>query len=91
MKTIATAALFLTLTASAWADEPKGKQPALNDEPIVLSEAEMDGVTAAGVRPRAIHGNYRALIDTTPSSSTSTNTAVGLGNLIVGYNEQGGG
>lgn len=49
MKTIATAALFLTLTVSAWADEPERAQFELlkhAGEPIVLSEAEMDGVTA---------------------------------------------
>jgi len=50
MKTIATAAaFFLTLTASAWADELEQTQFALlkhAGEPIVLSEAEMVGVTA---------------------------------------------
>ena len=46
MKTIATAAVFLTLTASAWADEAESKKSSPAIEPIVLSEAEMDGVTA---------------------------------------------
>ena len=49
MKTIATAAVFLTLTASAWANEPESGQPndlAISNEPIVLSEVQMDGVTA---------------------------------------------
>jgi len=49
MKTIATAALFLTLTVSAWADEPEQTQFELlkhAGEPIVLNGAEMDEVTA---------------------------------------------
>ena len=46
MRTIATtAAAFMFLSASAWADEPQN-MPA--DEPILLSEAEMDEITAAG-------------------------------------------
>lgn len=54
MKTIATAAVFLALTATAWADEPETTQrndPAKTNEPIVLSEAEMDAVSAAGAIP----------------------------------------
>lgn len=49
MKTIAAAAFFLTLTASAWADEPETiptNNPAASNEPILLSAAEMDDVTA---------------------------------------------
>lgn len=46
MKTIATAAALMMLTATAWADEPKHQEQAANDEPIVLSEAEMDTVSA---------------------------------------------
>lgn len=46
MKTIiATTATFLMLTSTAWADEPKDARADTADR-IVLSDAEMDGVTA---------------------------------------------
>ena len=45
MKAIATAVAFVMLTATAWADEQDGTSAAAQN-PIVLSEAEMDGITA---------------------------------------------
>ena len=45
MRSIAAAAVFSLLTATAWADELKGKS-ATTDEPIVLSEEELDAVSA---------------------------------------------
>ena len=46
MKTIATAAAIMIMSGTAWAGEPKDQEQAATDEPIVLSEAEMDGITA---------------------------------------------
>lgn len=51
MKTLATAVAFLALTATAWAEEPEQAQFELlkdADEPFVLSELQLDGVTAGG-------------------------------------------
>lgn len=49
MKTIATAAAaIMIMSATAWADEQESKSTTAN-EPIVLSEAEMDEVTAGAV------------------------------------------
>lgn len=51
MKTIAATALILTLTASAFAAEPQIPQAQGSETasaPIVLSTAQLDGVTAAG-------------------------------------------
>ena len=51
MKTIAIVAVSVMLSASAWADEASNElanDPANITEPIVLSEAEMDRVTAGG-------------------------------------------
>jgi len=42
MKTIALTAVLMMLTTAAYADEQDNKS-ATADEPIVLSEAEMDG------------------------------------------------
>ena len=81
MKTIATAALFLTLTASAWADEPESKQAiksASSNEPIVLSEAEMDEVTA-GDRRKAMLQDIAIL---SGGGNTSTYTYDTSGNFV---------
>lgn len=43
MKTIAIVAVLMMLTTTAWADEQDNK-PATADEPIVLSDVEMDGL-----------------------------------------------
>ena len=72
MKTIATAAAaaaIMIMSATAWADEPKDQEQATT-EPIVLSETEMDGVTAAGIYVRVT----RVLGGTDPSSSYRTFT-----------------
>ena len=65
MKTIAAVvATFMMMTASAGAGEPQNTE---TEEPIVLSESEMDEVTAAGYY--AIFNNW----DRGPSSSGDTN------------------
>jgi hypothetical protein len=49
MKTIAAATVLMMFVAPTWASEAESNQandPANSNEPIVLSEAEMDGVTA---------------------------------------------
>lgn len=75
MKTIATAAVFLTLAASAWAEEPASMQasdPANTNEPIILSEAEMDGVTAGGVSISTCPGDYVGFRDARSSTSNTS-------------------
>ena len=73
MKTIATASIFVILTASAWADEPENKQ---TDEPILLSEAEMDEVTAGasrkGIGEVWINTQFEKTASKTSSAWTST-------------------
>ena len=49
MKTIATTVVLMMLAVPAWANEPANKQAnerATTKEPIVLSEAEMDTISA---------------------------------------------
>ena len=57
MKTIATtAAALMMLTTASWADDTKQQTAA--DEPIVLSDVEMDGITAGNSRE-----SYNSLVD----------------------------
>jgi hypothetical protein len=76
MKTIATAAVLMMLTVSAWADEAETKQandPANTNEPIVLSEAEMDGVTAGAAITSASIMGFVGSFGNTLDYSTSGN------------------
>ena len=68
MKTIATAAVFFALTATAWADE-QDSNAANADEPIVLSEAEMDTVSAGSASTFMF--NPETVTRTRNSNSTS--------------------
>ena len=75
MKTIATAAAVLMLSAPAWADEPERKSTPV-EAPIVLSEVEMGGITAGtgfgtfSIKKRDTRIR-RATYDTTPEDYRS--------------------
>jgi len=75
MKTIAAAAaVVIALTATAWADEPEQTQFELlkqAGEPIVLSETEMDGVTAGRHAQAAYLNSLDADISYNTSSSAN--------------------
>ena len=73
MKTIITAAFLVALTAPAWASEPMDKQSTFPDEPVVLSEVEMDGVTAGGQTGKVwfLAGTFTKEADTTSDLSQS--------------------
>jgi len=64
-KEIATAAVLGMLIVPAWASEPESKasEPANSDDRMVLSETEMDGVTAGDTRTSPRHQHF----ETTPS------------------------
>ena len=74
MKTIATAAALIVMTATAWADEP-----------IELSDAELDGVTA-GSGYVNVHSDLNVAGEVRGTSSTSTvNDGLTLSD-VWGYN-----
>ena len=72
MKTIATAAVLMMLSVPTWAEEQASREanePANANEPIVLSEAEMDGVTGAQ------GALYLLFLNPSNSNTTATSTA----------------
>ena len=81
MRTIATAAAaIMFLSATAWADEPAKNEtndPAISDEPIVLSQSEMDGVTA-GVGRTIVRSPQVFLFDE-PMTDSSASHIYSLG------------
>lgn len=79
MKIIATAAVLMMMAAPTWADEA-AKNAANTNEPIMLSEAEMDTVTAG----YAISREYAIFREgVTPLAGTTTSSTIYPGQTLL--------